>query len=121
MVAHLDLKELVVVLLCAGDSRLISSVFSVVYDSHTGGEVRMTSSFTVYQWSQNLVLSLLMPVKVNCSSAWTNRTAGQLAQNSGSRTVTLDISSVGKLTVVSILRWGHQYGMSVPVFEETTM
>jgi hypothetical protein len=39
-------------------------------------------------------VSLLIPAKWNCSSAWMKHVAGRSAQNDGSRTATLAISSV---------------------------
>jgi hypothetical protein len=48
------------------------------------------------------VAELLMPAKVNCASAWANHTAGRSAQNSGSRTATLDISAGIGLFVVPL-------------------
>jgi hypothetical protein len=107
-----------------GDSRRTSSILSVVYGSRSGGEVMMSSTSAAYRWSsceitwKNLVLSLLTPAKKNCSSAWANHTAGRSAQNGGSRTATFDTSAGGELSAASMLRRGHQCGMSV--FTATT-
>jgi hypothetical protein len=76
----------------------------------------ISSTSAAYRWSnceitwKNLVVSLLMPAKENCASAWVNHTAGRSAQNSGSRTATLDTSAGGELSAASMLRRGHQCG-----------
>jgi hypothetical protein len=54
----------------------------------------------------------------NCASVRVNHTAGRLAQNSGSHTATPDTSAGGELSTASMLRRGHQRGMSM--LEETT-
>jgi hypothetical protein len=85
----------------------------------------MSSSSAAYRWSsceitwKNLVLSLLMPAKKNCASAWANHTAGRSPQNGGSRTATLDASAGDELSAGSMLCRGHQCGMSMH-FETTT-
>lgn len=56
-----------------------------------------------------------MPAKVNCASAWANHTVGRSAQNNESRTVPMNTSAGGVFSAVSILRRGHQCGMSGPV------
>jgi hypothetical protein len=48
----------------------------------------------------------------NCSSAWANHRAGRSAQNGGSRTATLDISAGWVPSAASILRRGHQCGIT---------
>jgi hypothetical protein len=79
----------------------------------------MSSTSAAYQWSsckitwKNFVVSLLTPAKKNCASAWANHMAGRSAQNSGSRTVTLDTSAGGELSATSMLRRGHQCEMSI--------
>jgi hypothetical protein len=101
-----------------GDSRLFSSVLSVVLVSRSGGEVMMSPTSVVYRWStckimwQNLVLLLLMPAKKNRASAWANHTAGHSAQNGWSCKATLDTSAGGELSASSMLHRGHQCGMS---------
>jgi hypothetical protein len=94
----------------------------VVYGSRSGGEVMMSSTYAAYRWSsceitwKNFVLSLLTPAKENCASAWANHKAGRSAQNGGSRTATLDTSAGGELSATSMVRRGHQCGMSLLVF-----
>jgi hypothetical protein len=84
----------------------------------------MSSTSVTYRLSsceitrQNFVLSLLMPPKVNCASAWANQTAGCSAQNGGSRTATLDTSAGGELPAASMIFRGNQCRMSILV--ETT-
>jgi hypothetical protein len=102
-----------------GDSRCTSSVLSVMYGSRSGGEVMMSSTSVAYRWSscettwKNFVLSLLTPAKKNCASASANHTAGRSAQNGGSRTAPLDTYAGSELSATSMLRRGHQCGMSV--------
>jgi hypothetical protein len=62
---------------------------------------------------KNLAVSLLTPAKKNCVSVWANHTAGRSAQNGRSRTATLDTFAGGELSATSMLRRGHQCGMSV--------
>jgi hypothetical protein len=59
------------------------------------------------------MISLLMPAKVNCESAWENNTAGRSAQNGENRTATLDTFAGGELSASSISPRGHQCGMSM--------
>jgi hypothetical protein len=51
--------------------------------------------------------------KKNCAPAWANHTAGRSAQNGGSHTATLYTSVAGEMSAVSMLRRGHQRGMSI--------
>jgi hypothetical protein len=61
---------------------------------------------------KNLVLSLLMLAKENCASAWANHMTGRSAQNGGNRMATLNTSAGGELSAASMLRQGHQCGLS---------
>jgi hypothetical protein len=107
-----------------GDSRCTSSVLSEVYGSRSGREVMLSSTSAAYRWStceitwENLVFSLLTPAKKNCASTWANHTAELSAQNGGSLTATLDTSPGDELSAASMLRRGHQCGMSI--FTATT-
>jgi hypothetical protein len=102
-----------------GDSRCTSSFRSFVYGSRSGGEVIISMTSAAYRWSscditwKNFVVSLLTLAKKNCASARANHTAGRSAHNGGSRTATLDTSTGCEPSATSMLRRGHQCGMSV--------
>jgi hypothetical protein len=59
----------------------------------------ISSTSLAYRWSsceitcQNLMRSLLMPTKVNCTSAWTNHTDVRSVQKDGSHTAILDTAA----------------------------
>jgi hypothetical protein len=78
----------------------------------------MSSTSVAHRWSsceitwQNLIRSLLIPAKVNCTSAWANHAAGRSGQNCRSSTATLD-TSAGELPAASLLSRGHQCGISM--------
>jgi hypothetical protein len=78
----------------------------------------ISSTSAANRWSscemtwKNLAVSLLMPAKENCASAWANHTAGRSAQNGESRTATLDTSAGGELSAASTLRRGRQCGLT---------
>jgi hypothetical protein len=71
-----------------GDSLFTNSVLSFVLGSFCCGEVMMSFTSVVQLCSHTVEchLSLRMPAKVNCASAWANYTAGHFVQNGGSRT-----------------------------------
>jgi hypothetical protein len=106
-----------------GESRFISSAFSLLYGSWCGGGVMMSETSRAHFWSicestrLNFARSSVMPAKKNCASARENYSLILSGQNGGSHTVTLWISWPVSLAVAAVKAVGvflpHVVSMSV--------
>jgi hypothetical protein len=112
MVAHLERKELVDVLLSRGgqpphELGLQCGVGALL--GQGDDDVLQFYGSLVVQLRDNVEELGLLAADAghkNCIPAWENHTAGRLAQNGGSRMATLDTSAGGVLSVASILLLG---------------